>query len=75
MRDATWLSPSRGWVRRPPFVGAYKKGRVDAFNGEDMRGSHHYSNRGWGHQFITAYEYGYRDQRHELAGQKNLDLE
>ena len=66
---------SRRWMQRAPFIGAYKKGRLDAFNGEEMQAHVHYNNRGWGHPFMKAYDEGYRDQRRELAGQKNLNLE
>ena len=76
MRDRVpYRTPGRAWVKRRPFVGAYEKGRLDARNEEDSRSHLIYTNRGWGHQFMTAYDQGYRDQRRELAHQKRLELE
>ncbi len=57
----------RSWCRRRPFIGAYDRGKQDAEDGVQNRGSEFYVNRGWGHQFLTAYDVGYRDGRREAS--------
>ena len=61
-----------GWARKPPFSGAYNKGQAHAAEGEPNRSHLIYTNRGWGHQFMTAYDHGYRDQLRRQAPVRRL---